>query len=110
MKNGFAVFRRVLIEDPMEIILPLVIFAVVFLLGWLVRHLVLRALRAWNTRTGSRAGHVVYQALHGPMMIWALILAAHLAFQSSDLPVRVSHIGSNILLALWIISLTLTCM
>jgi small-conductance mechanosensitive channel len=111
MKSGFfAQLRRVFLEDPMEVILPLGIFLVTFVVGWLVRRLVLRALRTWNTRTGSRAGQVLYQALHGPAMIWALILAAHIAFQSSDLPVRVTRLGSNLLLALWIISLTLMCM
>ena len=110
MKSGFEGFRRVFVENPMEIITPLAIFLVTFLAGWLVRRLVLRALRSYNTRTGSRAGQVLYQALHGPAMIWALILAAHVAFQSSDLPVRLTSLGSSALLALWIISLTLMCM
>jgi small-conductance mechanosensitive channel len=44
------------------------------------------------------------------MLIWALILAAHVAFQSSDLPARLTTLGSNALLALWIFSLTMMCM
>ena len=94
----------------MEVMVPLGIFLAVFLAGWLLRRLVLRALRVWNTRTDSRAGQVLYQSLHGPTMIWALILAAHVAFQSSDLPLGVARFGSSVLIGLWIISLTLMCM
>jgi small-conductance mechanosensitive channel len=110
MKSGFAGLRRIIVENPMELIVPLGIFLAVFLAGWLVRNLLLRALRSWNRRTDSRAGQVLYQAIHGPMMIWALILGAHVAFQSSDLPARITTLGSNALLALWIISLTVMCM
>ena len=110
MKSGFEGFRRVILENPMEVITPLAIFLATFLVGWLVRRMVLRALRSYNARTESRAGQALYQALHGPAMIWALILAAHVAFQSSDLPARVTNLGSNALLALWIISLTIMCM
>ena len=63
MKSGLAEFRRLVVNDPMEVILPLAIFlAITFLAGWLVRRLVLRALRSWNARTGSRAGEVIYQS------------------------------------------------
>ena len=71
----------------MEVIVPLGIFAATFLVCWVVRRLVLRALKAWTARTESRAGSLLYEALRGPTLIWALILAAHLAFQGSDLPV-----------------------
>jgi small-conductance mechanosensitive channel len=110
MKSGFTEFRRLVVQDPMEVILPLGIFLATFLAGWLVRRLVLRALSSWNRRTESRAGQVLYQALRGPTMIWTLILAVHVAFQSSDLPARLTSLGSNALLALWIVSLTVMCM
>ena len=110
MKSGVAGFRRTVMENPMEVIAPLGIFLATFLAGWVVRRLVLRALRSWNRRTDSRVGQVIYQALHGPMMIWALILAGHVAFQSSDMPIGVTRFGSSVLIGLWIISLTVMSM
>jgi small-conductance mechanosensitive channel len=110
MKSGFTEFRVLVMNDPMEVILPVGIFLVTFLAGWLARGLVLRALSSWNRRTNSRSGQVLYQALRGPAMIWALILAAHIAFQASDMPTRLTSLGSNALLALWIVSLTVMCM
>jgi small-conductance mechanosensitive channel len=110
MRSGFAEFRQLIVKDPMEVILPLGIFAATFLVCWVARRLVLRALKARTARTGSRAGSVLYEALRGPTLIWALILAVHLAFQGSDLPVKFTHPVSNALLALWIVSLTLMSM
>src|SRR5437762_669205 len=97
MNRGLLEFRRIVVNDPMELILPLMIFLVAFVAGWVVRRLLLRALNAWNARTGSRAGQVLAAALHGPLMIWALILAAHIAFQSSDLPPHLTKLGSDAL-------------
>jgi small-conductance mechanosensitive channel len=70
----------------------------------------MRALRAWTASANSRAGLVLYEALRGPTLIWALILAVHLAFQGSDLPKRFTDPVSNGLLVLWIVSLTLMSM
>ncbi len=94
----------------MEVILPLGIFAATFLVCWVVRRLVLRALNAWTKRMGSRAGAVLSEALPGPTLIWALILAVHLAFQGSDLPGKFTNPVANALLVLWIVSLTLMSM
>ncbi|MEO8595135.1 MAG: mechanosensitive ion channel family protein [Candidatus Solibacter sp.] len=110
MRSALPRFRQIVMSDPMEVVIPLVIFGVTFLACWLVRRFVLRALKAWNARTGSRAGLVTYEALRGPTWIWALILAAHLAFQGSDLPARVTAPIASILLVLWIGSLTLMSM
>src|ERR1035438_1610594 len=110
MRSGFAEFRQLIVNDPMEVILPLGIFAATFLACWVARRLAVRALKAWTARTESRAGAVLYEALRGPTLIWALILAVHLAFQGSDLSVKFTHPVSSTLLVLWIVSLTLMAM
>src|SRR5438105_4479850 len=110
MRRGFDAFRNTLVHDPMQMVLPLVIFLVTFAAGWLVRRIVLRGLKAWNARTDSRAGRILYEGLHGPLMIWSLMLAAQFAIESSQIPARFQVLGSNILLGLWILSLTVMCM
>src|SRR5436305_3407420 len=102
--------RSILLHDPMTLVWPLVTFAIVFLVGWVVRALVLRALRAWTGRTQSRPGLILMDALRGPMMIWTLIVAVHLGIQASALPARVTAIGAKALMVLWIASLTIMCM
>src|SRR5437660_4693799 len=98
MRSGFDAFRRRLMNDPMEALVPLAIFAVTFLVAWILRRLLMRALNAWSSRTGSRAGRVLHDALRGPTRVWILILAVNLAFQSSDLPARFTSLGGNVLL------------
>jgi small-conductance mechanosensitive channel len=107
MRTGFEAFWRRLANDPMEVIVPLIIFGVTFAVAWLVRRLLLRALRMWNERSESRAGRILYDALRGPMRIWVLILAVHVAVQWSDAPARVASNSANLLLVLWIVSLTM---
>jgi small-conductance mechanosensitive channel len=109
MWNAFNAFWRRVAEDPMQVIIPLVIFSVTFLVAWIFRRLVLRALRIWNERTESRAGRILYDVLRGPTRIWALILAVHLAVQWSEAPSRLTTNTANVLWVLWIVSLTMMC-
>jgi len=102
--------RRLLEHDPMEFVRPLLTFAITFLIAWVVRRLVFRALRAWTERTQSRAGLILLDGLRGATWIWALIIAAHLAVQTSDLPLWAEHNLPKALNVLWIASLTIMCM
>src|ERR1051326_5794103 len=102
-----AIIRQLLIEHPMQLVLPLVIFAATFVSGWIIRRLLLGALRSWTARTESRAGVRLAQALHGPMLVWTVILGIHLAIQGSELPARYTEWTAKVLLVLWIASLTI---
>ena len=44
MRSGFDALRDMLIHNPRELAQPLVIFALTFLVGWVVRRVILRAL------------------------------------------------------------------
>src|SRR3984893_10233209 len=109
MRSGIQGLRELLANRPMELIVPLVVFAVTLAAGHLVRRVLLRALRAWNSRTETRPGRILTEALRGPMAIWILILAVHLAIQSSTLPPRLTRWSPRVLGALLILSLTLMC-
>lgn len=99
--------QRILEHDPIEIVRPLVTFAITFLVVWALRALVFRAVRAWTARTQSRPGLILADALRGPTLIWALIIAAHLAVQTSDLPAKAMEWTPRALNVLWIASLTI---
>ena len=94
----------------MELVWPLAIFVATFLIGWAVRRLILKAMRAWTSRTESRVGLVLAEALSGPILIWAAILALHVGLQSSNLPGKFTDWGAKTLFVLWIVSLTMMCM
>lgn len=103
-------FRRLLETDPMAVIWPAVIFALIMLAGWALRRLVLSALTAWTRRNRSRPGVILTEAVKAPFLIWTAILALHVALQSSELPARFTAWSAKTLLVLWIVSLTLLSM
>jgi small-conductance mechanosensitive channel len=110
MRSGIQGLRELLANHPMELVVPLAVFAVTLAAGHLVRRVLLRALRARNSRTETRHGRILTEALRGPMTIWILILAVHLAIQSSALPPRLTRWSPRVLGALLILSLTLMSM
>jgi len=99
--------RRLLEQNPAELIWPIVIFGLTMALGWLVRWLILKGLRGWSARSQSRAGEALGEVLAGPMVIWVVILAAQVATQSSSLPPRFSDRIAETLYFLWMVSVTL---
>ncbi len=103
-------FQRMLLNDPMLVITPLIVFVVTLAVAYLLRRMILGALRAWNARTGSRPGRILIDTLRGPLLIWAVILAVHLAIQLSELPTRYTSWSSKTLAALVVLSFTLMCM
>jgi small-conductance mechanosensitive channel len=102
--------RRLLAENPAELIWPMVIFVLVSAAGWAVRRLILKALETWSARSQSPAVAVLIRVLSGPMLIWAVILGAHLAIQASNLPPAYAARGAEVLYILWMASATLMCM
>ena len=90
-----------------ELVWPVVLFAAVVVSGWLLRHIAYARLRRRAASPGARIDSMLIESLHGPLLLWILILAIHLAAEYSDLPRGVTHWSAKVLLALWIVSLTL---
>jgi small-conductance mechanosensitive channel len=107
MNAAIRALRDLLRNHPKELIAPLAVFAVVMALGYVARRLLLRALATWNAKTQSRTGLILADSLRGPVLIWILILAVHLALQSSALPARFTNWTTEPLRVLFILSLTL---
>jgi len=102
--------QRILLRNPMELAKPLIVFAVTMAAGYILWRFLLRALKTWTSHTGSRPGIIFTEALSGPLLIWSLILAAHLAIQASALPERATRWSARVFLVLWIVSLTVMFM
>jgi hypothetical protein len=98
---------KYLTENWRELMWPAVLFAAVLGAGWLLRHILYARLRRPAASPGSRIDGMLIQSLHGPLLLWILILAIHLAVEYSDLPRGVTRWSAKVLLALWIVSLTL---
>jgi small-conductance mechanosensitive channel len=110
MNPVIRALRELITKHPKELILPLVVFTVVMALGYLARRILMRALAAWNARTQGRNGQILADSLRGPILIWVLILAVHLALQASALPARFTDWSTEPLRVLFIFSVTLMSM
>ncbi|MCU1337935.1 MAG: MscS Mechanosensitive ion channel [Bryobacterales bacterium] len=98
---------KYLIENWKQLVWPLVLFVAVLALGWLFRRVLFARLRRWAASTRTQLDDILIESLHGPFLLWVLILAINLATEYSDLPRSVTRWSGKLLLALWIISLTL---
>jgi small-conductance mechanosensitive channel len=109
MGSGIRALAQALEKDPTLFIAPLIVFAVAFAIGYLVRAVLLRVLGAWNARVTSRPKSLLIDAMRVPTLLWLLILSVHLAIQFSELPAKVTAWTPEVLLVLFILSLTLMC-
>ena len=98
---------KYLLANWRELVWPAVLFTLVVASGWLLRRIVYARLRRTSPYKGARISSILIDSLHGPILLWILILAIHLAVEYSDLPRNVTRLSTKLLLALWIISLTL---
>jgi small-conductance mechanosensitive channel len=100
-------FIKYLVENWMEFVWPAAIFIAVVVVGSLFRRVVFNRLERWAATTPTQIDNILLDSLHGPFLLWILILAIHLAVEYSNLPRGVTRGAEKLLLALWIISLTL---
>lgn len=90
-----------------ELVRPAALFAAVLVLGWVFHRIVFGRLRRWAASTKTRIDDILIDSFHGPFLLWILILAINLATEYSSLPRAVTRWSGKLLLALWIISLTM---
>jgi small-conductance mechanosensitive channel len=110
MRSGIRALDQALANDPTLLIAPLAVFAATFAIGYLLRQVLLRILRAWHSRAASRPRVLLTEAVRVPTFLWILILSVHVAIQFSELPPRFTAWTPQALLVLFIFSLTLMCM
>ena len=109
MRSGIRALAQTLWHDPAQLIAPLIVFAVTFAIGYVVREVFLRLLHKWYARAASHPRVILTDAVRLPTLLWLLILSVHLAIQFSDLPPKVTSWTPELLIVLFILSLTLMC-
>lgn len=102
-----AAFRQFLLHHWRQLVVPLCVLAVTLAVGYAAKRVLLRILGRWVARSKGQGPALITGALAGPFMIWVLILATHLAAQSSDLPGPATRWVAKVLFILWILSLTI---
>jgi small-conductance mechanosensitive channel len=94
--------------DWHDLIVPAILIAATLLVGFLVRNVLFRFLKRWQTRSSGHVASILMESLRGPIVIWALIFGIYFALESASdrLPGRLEFYLGKSLFALWILSLT----
>ena len=98
---------RLLPEPWRSIAAPFAVFVAVAALGLLVRRIAFARLHKWARSTSTHFDETLLDSLHGPALLWIMILAISVAADVSQLPRVMASWSERTLLVLWIVSLTL---
>jgi len=103
-------FRRVLDYlggNWLDLLVPAGTFVAILLAGLAGRRLLFARLTRWAAATKGRFDDIVVDSLRGPFLLWIVILGVSSATRVSQLPPTATMWTGKLLLALWIVSLTL---
>src|SRR5579859_5151287 len=92
-------------DDPLVLIVPLLLFVLIVVAGLILRRILFGALKSWSTRNNSHLGTLVTGTLNGPVVLWTIMLALHVATQNSAIPARYQNYIHTTLEVLWLASL-----
>lgn len=90
-----------------EALIPLVVFLVVVITGYVMRKIVFLRLAKWAEHTETQLDDIVIAAIKGPFILWFLMLGLYLALELTKFPENIVNLISKALLVLGIFSVTL---
>lgn len=94
-------------EHWLQLAWPVATFFVTLLIGWVARRVLFNHLKRWAASSKWQLDDLVVESLHGPSLLWVVIAAVTFATRVSPLPATAMLWSGRLLIALWIISLTL---
>ncbi len=95
-----------LVRDPLALLVPVALFAGTMVAGLILRRILFGIVRRWAAVTQSHLDILLRDTLSGPIIIWSLILAVHVATQHSRIPRSYLHYIPPTLAVLWVWSFT----
>jgi len=96
-----------MLEDPFAFIVPAALFIATILAGLLLRRILFGIIRSWAEGTVSHVHVLIIDTLRGPIVLWSIMLALHIATQNSEIPHQYLRHVPGALQALWVLSLTI---
>ncbi|MFA5337672.1 MAG: mechanosensitive ion channel family protein [Candidatus Omnitrophota bacterium] len=91
----------------LKTMMPVVVFVVVLLAGYILRKIVFIRVEKWAQKTRSRIDDIILDSIRAPFIIWSIMLGLYFSLQISNLPQNLTDISGKALLALGIFSVTL---
>lgn len=81
---------QLLLKSIGWVILPITVFLVTLILGYVVRRIVIGRLTKWSKKTLTHIDDIIIASIKTPLILWFLMLGLYLALQSLQLPVEIA--------------------
>lgn len=92
--------------ELMGFMMPLVVFSVTLVLGFIIRKVLFSRLSRWARNTRTEMDDIVIEVTRGPFIIWCLMFAIYSALKTSALSEELVFSIGKIMLVLGILSVT----
>ncbi|MDD2689686.1 MAG: mechanosensitive ion channel family protein [Candidatus Omnitrophica bacterium] len=102
MNQTLALF----IQHSTELVIPLSIFLITVIVGYIVRKFLFTRLSSWTGKSSTKIDDIIIEATKGPFLIWCLMLGIYFALEFSKLPQEWVHVTGKIMLVLGMFSVT----
>jgi len=90
---------HLMIEKIMWVVLPLSVFLLTMVVGYIVRGIVFWRLAAWSKKTETQLDDIIIAAIKAPFVIWCVMLGLYLGLQTLGLPPDLDTTANNARLA-----------
>lgn len=94
------------IQHLTELIMPISIFLITVIAGYIVRRLLFTRLSLWAGKSSTKVDDIIIAATKGPFLVWCLMLGIYFALEFSKLPQEWVHIAGKVMLVLGMVSVT----
>jgi hypothetical protein len=74
------------VQKSLEVLIPLGVFLVILLAGYLLRRYLFSRINRWAAKMGSRMGDAILSAIRSPFLVLCVMLGIYAALGVSDLP------------------------
>ncbi len=90
-----------------EAIIPLAVFLITVLAGYVIRKVIFLRLAKWAGHTKTQIDDIIIAALKGPFIVWFLMIGLYAAIELTKFPENIVNLIGKALLTLGIFSVTL---
>jgi len=100
------IFPAFSIQNLFGILVPVSIFLITLICGFIIRKIMFARLNRWSKHTKTQVDDIIIDSIKGQFIIWFLMLGIYFGLESSKLPENLVHIIDKLLLVLGIFSIT----
>jgi len=88
-------------------ILSIIVFLVVFGIGYGLRQLIFKLFQNWAKKTSTKLDDIIIEALKFPFLLWVVLAGISISIRTTGLPEKITFFLDKTMLVIWVISLSI---